>query len=104
MSGITCKIILTERGKMIATAIALQDATKEAVMDRYSLGMAGMLFKERDSVTDEEFQQMLFEYSAHLSALTASLVMNVVLTKSQLDEMIDTIKEMDSMGKDITNE
>ncbi len=47
---------------------------------------------------------MLFEYSAHLSALTASLVMNVVLTKSQLDEMIDTIKEMDSMGKDITNE
>lgn len=89
---------------MIATAIALQDATKEAVMDRYSLGMAGMLFKERDSVNDKEFQQMLFEYSAHLSALTATLVLNAVLTKSQLDEMIDTIKEMDTMGKDITNE
>ena len=89
---------------MIATAIALQDATKEAVMDRYSLGMAGMLFKERDSVNDKEFQQMLFEYSAHLSALTASLVLNAVLTKSQLDEMIDTIKEMETMGKDITNE
>ena len=89
---------------MIATAIALQDATKEAVMDKYSLGMAGMLFKERDSVNDKEFQQMLFEYSAHLSALTASLVLNAVLTKSQLDEMIDTIKEMETMGKDITNE
>ena len=104
MSGIQCKIILTERGKMIATAIALQDATKEAVMDKYTLGMAGLMYKERDSATDEEFQEMLFKYSAHLSALTASLVLNAVLTKSQLDEMIDTIKEMDSMGKDITNE
>lgn len=89
---------------MIATAIALQDATKEAVMDKYTLGMAGLMYKERDSATDEEFQEMLFKYSAHLSALTASLVLNAVLTKSQLDEMIDTIKEMDTMGKDITNE
>ena len=104
MSGIKCKIILTERGKMIATAIALQDATKEAVMDKYTLGMAGLMYKERDSATDEEFQDMIFQYSAHLSALTASLVLNAVLTKSQLDEMIDTIKEMDTMGKDITNE
>ena len=104
MSGFRCKIILTERGKMIATAIALQDATKEAVMDKYTLGMAGLMYKERDSATDEEFQEMLFKYSAHLSALTASLVLNAVLTKSQLDEMIDTIKEMDTMGKDITNE
>ena len=104
MSEIQCKIILTERGKMIATAIALQDATKEAVMDKYTLGMAGLMYKERDSATDEEFQEMLFKYSAHLSALTASLVLNAVLTKSQLDEMIDTIKEMDTMGKDITNE
>jgi hypothetical protein len=30
--------------------------------------------------------------------------MNAMLTKSQLDEMIDTIKEMENMEKDITNE
>jgi metal-responsive CopG/Arc/MetJ family transcriptional regulator len=104
MSGFRCKIILTERGKMIATAIALQDATKKSVINKMSLGLAGMLYKERNTATDEEFQDMLFHYSAHLSALTASLVMEAVLTKSQLDEMIDTIKEMESMGKDITNE
>ena len=89
---------------MIATAIALQDATKEAVMDKYTLGMAGLMYKERNSATDDEFQEMLFKYSAHLSALTATLVMHVVLTKSQLDEMMDTIKEMENFGKDITNE
>ena len=104
MSGIQCKIILTERGKMIATAIALQDATKEAVMDKYTLGMAGLMYKERDSATDEEFQEMLFKYSAHLSALTATLVLEACLTKSQLNEMMDTIKEMENMGKDVASE
>lgn len=104
MSGIKCKIILTERGKMIATAIALQDATKEAVMDKYTLGMAGLMYKERDSATDEEFQEMLFKYSAHLSALTATLVLEACLTKSQLNEMMDTIKEMENMGKDVASE
>jgi hypothetical protein len=89
---------------MIATAIALQDATKDAVMDKYSLDMACMLFRKRKNSTDKQFQKMLFEYSAHLSSLTTSLVMNAMLTKSQLDEMIDTIKEMENMEKDITNE
>jgi hypothetical protein len=46
----------------------------------------------------------MFQYSAHLSSLTATLVLDAVLTKSQISEMMDTIKEMESMGKDITNE
>ena len=52
-------------------------------------------------MTEEEFAKALFMYSAHLSALTATLVTSACLTQSQLDEMIDTIKEMESMGKDI---
>jgi len=104
MSGLRCKIILTERGKMIATAIALQDATKQAVMDRSTVMLAYAMYKAKDSMSEKEFSSAIFDYSAHLSALTASLVMEAVLTKSQLDEMMNTVKEMESMGKDITNE
>ena len=104
MSGFRCKIILTERGKMIATLIALQDATKEAVMDRESVSLAHEIFENKDGWDEREFAQAIFSYSAHLTALTATLVLNAALTKSQLDEMISTMKEMDSMGKDITNE
>ena len=89
---------------MIATLIALQEATKDAVMDRTSVSLAQELWQGKDYMDEREFAHALFSYSAHLSSLTASLVLNAALTKSQLDEMINAMKEMDSMGKDITNE
>ena len=89
---------------MIATLIAIQDATKDAVMDRESVSLAHEIFENKDGWDEREFAQALFSDSAHLTALTATLVLNATLTKSQIDEMMNTMKEMDSMGKDITNE
>jgi hypothetical protein len=87
---------------MIATAIALQNATKEAVHDEMVMAMASDLFQNRD--TDlETFAKMLYRYSAMLSSMTTTLVTNALLTESQLDDLLDTINEMESMGKDIDN-
>jgi len=57
----------------------------------------------KDEMTTEDFAKALFMYSAHLSALTATLVSHACLTESQINEMIETIKEFDALGKDITN-
>ena len=89
---------------MIATALAVQDATKEAVMDNSTVQLAHGLWELKDYMDEKEFAHAIFKYSAHLSSLTATLVLSATLTKSQLSEMMNTIKEMDSMGKDITNE
>ena len=89
---------------MIATLIAIQDATKDAVMDNKSVSLAYNIFEHKDVWDEKEFAKAMFSYSAHLSSLTATLVLGAALTKSQLSEMMNTIKEMDSMGKDITNE
>jgi collagenase-like PrtC family protease len=86
---------------MIATAIALQETSKEAVFDETSVMMASALFHGRHEMNDDEFQQAIFIYSAHLSAVATTLATNVLLTESQIDEMISTIKEMETMGKDI---
>lgn len=86
---------------MISTALALQNATKEAVEDEGTMMMASGLFHLRNEMTEDEFAQALFKYTAYLSALTTTLVTNVLLTESQLNEMMDTIKEMENMGKDI---
>jgi len=86
---------------MIATAIALQETSKEAVFDETSVMMASALFHGRHEMDDEEFQKAIFIYSAHLSAVATTLATNVLLTKEQVDEMINTIKEMETMGKDI---
>lgn len=86
---------------MIATALAIQNATQDAVMDESVMVMASAMYHNKNEMTEEDFAKALFMYSAHLSALTATLVTSACLTQSQLDEMIDTIKEMESMGKDI---
>lgn len=87
---------------MISTAIALQEATKEAVHDEMIVAMASDLYQNRDT-DSESFAKMLYQYSAGLAAMTTTLVINAVLTESQLHDLIDTIKEMESMGKDITD-
>jgi len=87
---------------MIATAIALQEATQEAVHDDMVMAMASNLLQNRDT-DPESFAKMLFQYSAMLSSMTTTLVTNALLTESQLHDLLDTINEMESMGKDIDN-
>jgi hypothetical protein len=43
----------------------------------------------------------MYIYSANLSAMTATLVTHACLTESQLNDMLETIKEMEALGKDI---
>ena len=87
---------------MIATALALQEATQEAVHDDMVMAMASNLLQNRDT-DSESFAKMLFQYSAMLSSMTTTLVTNALLTESQLHDLLDTINEMESMGKDIEN-
>lgn len=84
---------------MISTAVAIQDACGNAVIDFSTLIKAKQIASHRETMTEDEFAEAMFEYSAHLASLTATLVTSACLTKSQLDEMINTIKEMDELGK-----
>ena len=88
---------------MIATAIRLQEITKEAVHDDMTMEMAAQLFQTRNIISDEEFAQALYQYSALLASLTTTLATSVLLTEEQLDTMVDEIKEFDKLGKDITD-
>lgn len=88
---------------MLATAIALQDATKNAVFEPETMELAKNLAESKDTMTDREFLKALFAYSAHLTAVTATLVTSTLLTESQMDEMMDSIKEIEALEKDITD-
>ena len=87
---------------MLATAIALQEATQEAVHDPMVMDFAADVFQSR-YLSDDEFAQKLYQYSAFLSSLTASLATNVLLTESQFDEMISSIKEMEALTNEVEN-
>jgi transcriptional regulator of NAD metabolism len=86
---------------MISTALAIQEATRNAVHDEEVMGMASAIFHHRHELDEEDFIKAMYMYSAHLSAMTATLVTHACLTESQINDMLETIKEMEAMGKDI---
>jgi DNA-binding transcriptional regulator GbsR (MarR family) len=61
---------------MLATAIALQEVTKNAVHDEEVMDMAAAIYQNRDNMTADEFARALYMYSAHLSALTTTLALH----------------------------
>ena len=87
---------------MISTAIALQEATQEAVHDPMIIDMAKELFQSRH-LDDDDFIKKIYEYSALLASLTTTLAVNTLMTESELSDLMNTIREMESMGKDLDN-
>ena len=81
---------------MISTALAIQEATRNAVHDEEVMGMASAIFHHRHELDEEDFIKAMYMYSAHLSAMTATLVTHACLTESQLNDMLETIKEMEA--------
>jgi len=86
---------------MISTMLQIKEATEEALFDPDLMSLAQFMFQNREYMEQEQFAQMLFKYSASLSALTATLVSQVCLSHSDLSDMVDTIKEMNKLSKEM---
>lgn len=86
---------------MISTAIAIQNATKDAVYDESVMDLARVIYQTKDTMGEDDFAKAIFMYSAHLSAMTATLVTHAILTENEINDMIETIQEMEALGKDI---
>jgi hypothetical protein len=84
---------------MISTALAIQDATGNAVIDLSTMILAKEIYQNKDTMSNEEFANAMFNYSAHLASVTATLVTHAVMTQEQLSDLVGTIKEMESMGE-----
>jgi hypothetical protein len=89
---------------MIVTAIEIQNATKNAVMDPFIMSLAADIYQNKNVFSDEQMAQALFRYSGLLSALTASFVSQVLLSESDLDNMISEINEFENISKNVLGE
>ena len=89
---------------MISTALKIQDATQEAFKDEQVMTMAAAIYQMRNDVDNETMARMLFEYSATLSALTATLVSHAILSETQMKEMISEINEFENISREVLGE
>jgi hypothetical protein len=86
---------------MSATALAVAEASKQAMYEDEIMDMARDLIDARNIADDEQMLHILFQYSAQLIALTANLVTSVLLTEEQMTAMMSELKEFQELGKEM---
>ncbi len=89
---------------MLSTAIEILDATKESIFDEDIMGLAGELHTRRNELSDEHFAKYLFMYSAALSSRVADSVTKILLTETEMSDLIATISELDELSETILEE
>jgi hypothetical protein len=89
---------------MLSTAIELLEATKSSVFDNDIMELAGELHTRRNELSDEIFAKYLFMYSSAVAAKVADGVTKVLLTETQLKEMLEVLDEMDNLSETILEE
>ena len=89
---------------MLATAISLAEATKQAIYDEEIMGLAGELHSRRNELDDNQYPKYIYMYSVALASKVADLTTKILLTEKEMSDLIDTIKEMDNLTETILEE
>jgi hypothetical protein len=89
---------------MLSTAIAISEATKEAVFHEEIKALAGDLMNRRNEIDDRTFAKLIYLYSASLASKTADLTTKVLLSETEMKEMLDSINELDDLTETILEE
>jgi hypothetical protein len=89
---------------MLSTAIAISEATKEAVFNEDIKALAGDLMERRKEIDDKHFAKLMYLYSATLASKTADLTTSILLSETEMKEMLNSISELEDMSETILEE
>jgi hypothetical protein len=86
---------------MIATATALIQATEESIFDDEAMGFAQFITHEHNNLDDEQLAKALFVYASMLASTAVDKATKVLLTESQVIELMATIDEMETLRNEV---
>lgn len=89
---------------MLATAMAIAGATQQAVFHDDITALAGDLMERRNEIDDKTFAKLIYLYSASLASKTADLTTKVLLSETEMKEMMDSINEIENLSETILEE
>ena len=89
---------------MIITAMEILEATKESMFDEDIMGLAGELHERRNELDDVTHAKFLFMYSSMLASKVADRVTHVLLSESDLKDMMKEMAEFDDMAESVYEE
>ena len=88
---------------MIATATALIQATEESIFDDEAMGFAQFLTHEHNNLDNEQFAKAMFVYASMLASTAIDKATKVLLSETQVKELMATIDEMETMRNEVIN-
>jgi len=78
----------------LATAMEIQQSCKESIYDVENLEIASQIFNKCNF--NEDVLDLLFKYSASLTASVASRITHILMSESDLNLMINDLEEIES--------
>jgi hypothetical protein len=86
---------------MIATATALIQATEESIFDDEAMGFAQFITHSYKELDDEQLAKALYVYATMLTSTAVDKATKVLLSETQVKELMATIDEMDSLRNEV---
>ena len=86
---------------MLSTATALIEAVNNSIIDEEVMNEARLLYHARNEMTSEQFAKALYLYSGAVASMTADKITKVLLTETQLRELMNACDEMETMRNEV---
>lgn len=89
---------------MLSTATALIDAVGNSIMEEEVMDYAREICHNRNEMSVEQFAKAMYLYSGILASATADKVTKVLLSETELVELMNTIGEIEEMRNSVLDE
>ena len=85
----------------IALATELQEAGKAGIMDIDVLMLGAQIVQTGSELSQRELSDLLFKYTANLAASVSARLTHVLLTETQLKDMITEIEMFEGIKQEV---
>jgi hypothetical protein len=89
---------------MLSTATAIIDAVSDSMMEDETMDLARFITQKRHDLSDDEFAKAIYLYSGVLSSNTADRVTKILLSPTEIAELMMSIDELEQMRNEILGE
>jgi len=86
---------------MLSTATALIQATEDAIFDEEVMGFAQAFSRHAKDLDTEQFAKSIYFYSVLLSSLAVDKAMKVLLTDTEVIDIMNAIDELEQIRDEV---
>ena len=89
---------------MLSTATALIDAVNNSIMEDETMDFARMILNTRNEMDTDQFAKAMYVYSGILASNVADKITKVLLTETQIRELMLSIDELEQIRNSVLDE